>query len=97
MSNIKDIFSNNQRIIILQGIEKSTILSNEMAQHLLLLYGYSLALKEVNILVKWLETRQLIIVKKLNESLWTMNLTSHGFDVVKGYVKEDGIAPPLKD
>ena len=36
---MKDIFIGNQRIIILQGIEKNITLSNEMAQRLLRVYG----------------------------------------------------------
>lgn len=39
---MKDIFIGNQRILILQGIERNITLSNEMAQRLLRVYGHTL-------------------------------------------------------
>ena len=49
---MKDIFIGNQRILILQGIEKNITLSNEMAQRLLRVYGHTLPLEKVNAIRK---------------------------------------------
>lgn len=94
---MKDIYSGNKRIIVLQGIERDITLSNEMAQRLLRSYGHSLSLEQVNATVKWLEERELVTIEELNESLWTMALTRRGRDVATGFAKENGVDPPLVD
>lgn len=94
---MKDIFIGNQRILILQGIEKNITLSNEMAQRLLRVYGHTLPLEKVNSICLWLEQRELVTIEKLSESLWTMKLTKHGQEVALGYAKEEGVDLPVED
>lgn len=94
---MKDIFIENQRIIILQGIGNNITLSNEMAQRLLRVYGYTLPLEKVNAVCLWLEQRGLVTIERLDESLLTMKLTKHGQEVALGFAREDGVDLPVED
>lgn len=94
---MKDIFIGNQRILILQGIERNITLSNEMAQRLLRVYGHSLPLEKVNAICYWLEQRGLVTVERLDESLFTMKLTKHGQEIALGFAREDGVDLPVED
>lgn len=94
---MKDIFIGNQRIIILQGIEKSITLSNEMAQRLLRVYGHTLPLEKVNAVCFWLEQRGLVKTERLDDSLFSMKLTKHGQEVALGFAREDGVDLPVED
>lgn len=94
---MKDIFIGNQRIIILQGIERSITLSNEMAQRLLRVYGHTLPLEKVNAICYWLEQRNLVAIERLDDSLFTMRLTKHGQEVALGFAREDGVDLPVED
>ena len=67
---MKDIFIGNQRILILQGVEKNLSLSNEMTQRLLRVYGHTLPLESVNAICYWLEQRGLVKIERLDESLF---------------------------
>lgn len=94
---MEDIFIGNQRIIILQGIEKNITLSNEMAQRLLRVYGHSLPLEKVNAICYWLEQRGLVTIERLSDGLFTMRLTKHGAEVALGFTREDGVDAPVED
>ena len=94
---MKDIFIGNQRILILQGIERNITLSNEMAQRLLRVYGHTLPLESVNAICIWLEQRGLVATEQLSDNLFTMQLTKHGQEVAKGYAREDGVDLPVED
>ena len=94
---MKDIFIGNQRIVILQGIEKSITLSNEMAQRLLRVYGHTLPLEKVNAICYWLEQRELVKIERLDPSLFSMRLTKHGQEVALGFAREDGVDLPVED
>ena len=94
---MEDIFIGNQRIIILQGIEKNITLSNEMAQRLLRVYGHSLPLEKVNAICYWLEQRGLVTIERLSDGLFTMRLTKHGAEVALGFTREDGVDLPVED
>ena len=94
---MKDIFIENQRILILQGIERNITLSNEMAQRLLRVYGHSLPQEKINSICYWLEQRGLVTIEKLDESILVMKLTRHGSEVAKGFVREEGVDLPVED
>lgn len=94
---MKDIFIGNQRILILQGIEKNITLSNEMAQRLLRIYGHTLSLEKVNAICFWLEQRGLVVIERLDTNLITMKLTKHGQEVALGFAREDGVDLPVED
>lgn len=94
---MKDIFIGNQRILILQGIEKNITLSNEMAQRLLRIYGHTLSLEKVNAICFWLEQRGLVAIERLATNLITMKLTKHGQEVALGFAREDGVDLPVED
>lgn len=94
---MKDIFIGNQRILILQGIEKNITLSNEMAQRLLRVYGHTLPLEKVNAICLWFEQRGLVTIEWLDETLLTMKLTKHGQEVALGFAREEGVDLPVED
>lgn len=94
---MKDIFIGNQRILILQGIERNITLSNEMAQRLLRVYGHPLPLEKVNSICFWLEQRGLVTIEKLDESIFVMKLTKHGQEIALGFAREDGVDAPVEE
>lgn len=94
---MKDIFIGNQRIIILQGIERNLSLSNEMTQRLLRLYGHTLPLEKVNAICYWLEQRGLASIELLSDGLFVMRLTKHGREVALGFAREDGVDLPVEN
>lgn len=97
---MENIFLPNQRILILQGLEKDggRTLSNEMLQRLLKSYGHTVSLQEVNALVNWLEIRGYVSTERLaDKALVLVTLNRPGLDVALGYTRADGIDPPFED
>ncbi|WP_427193666.1 hypothetical protein KP615_09690 [Treponema denticola] len=97
---MENIFLPNQRILILQGLEKDAgrTLSNEMLQRLLRSYGHSVSLQDVNSLISWLERRGYITTERLaDKALVLATVTRAGLDVALGYTRADGIDPPFTE
>lgn len=97
---MEHIFLPNQRIIVLQGLEKDAgrTLSNEMIQRLLKTYGHTVSLTEVNALISWLEVRGYVSTERLaDKALVLVTLTRSGLDVALGYSRADGIDPPFTE
>ena len=95
-----NIFLPNQRIIILQGLEKDAgrTLSNEMLQRLLKTYGHSVSLADVNSLIGWLEVRGYVSAERLSDkALILVTLTRAGLDIALGYSRADGIDSPITE
>lgn len=97
---MEHIFLPNQRILILQGLEKDAgrTLSNEMLQRLLRSYGHSVSLQDVNSLINWLEVRGYVKAERLSDkALVLATITRAGLDVALGYSRADGIDPPFTE
>lgn len=97
---MENIFLPNQRILILQGLEKDAgrTLSNEMLQRLLKSYGHTVSLSDVNVLVNWLEVRGYVRTERLaDKALVLAKLTRPGLDVACGLLRADGIDPPFEE
>ena len=97
---MENIFLPNQRILILQGLEKDAgrTLSNEMLQRLLKSYGHTVSLSDVNVLVNWLEVRGYVRTERLaDKALVLAKLTRPGLDVALGLLRADGIDPPFEE
>ena len=97
---MENIFLPNQRILILQGLEKDAgrTLSNEMLQRLLKSYGHTVSLADVNELVNWLERRGYVRTERLaDKALVLVTLTRPGLDVALGLLRADGIDPPFEE
>ena len=97
---MENIFLPNQRILILQGLEKDAgrTLSNEMLQRLLRTYGHTVSLQEVNALISWLERRGYVSTERLaDKALILITITRAGLDVALGYERADGIDPPFTE
>lgn len=97
---MEHIFLPNQRIIVLQGLEKDAgrTLSNELIQRLLKSYGHTVSLAEVNALINWLEVRGYVKAERLSDkALVLATVTRAGLDVALGYSRADGIDPPFTE
>jgi Fe2+ or Zn2+ uptake regulation protein len=97
---VDNIFLPNQRIIILQGLEKDAgrSLSNEMLQRLLRSYGHNCGIGDVNRIINWLEQRGYIKTCRLeNSGLVIAEILRPGIDVAAGFVRAEGIDPPLAE
>ena len=97
---MENIFLPNQRILILQGLEKDAgrTLSNEMLQRVLKSYGHTVSLGDVNELVNWLERRGYVRTERLaDKALVLVTLTRPGLDVALGLLRADGIDPPFEE
>ncbi len=95
-----NIFVPNQRIVILQGLEKDPgrSLSNEMLQRLLRTYGHNISVSEVNTQINWLEQRGYVHADRLSEyGLVIVKILRPGIDVALGQTRAEGIDPPLED
>jgi len=94
-----NIFAPNQRIIILQSLEKDPgrCLSNEMLQRALRPYGHNCSLVEVNVLVNWLEQRGYVTTERLINGLVIAHVTRPGIDVALGALRAEGIDAPLQE
>ena len=95
-----NIFVPNQRIVILQGLERDPgrSLSNEMLQRLLRTYGHNCSVSEVNIQINWLEQRGYVKADRLiNSGLMIVKILRPGIDIALGHARGDGIDPPLED
>ena len=95
-----NIFLPNQRVLILQGLEKdaSRTLSNEILQRLLKTYGHTVSLADVNTLINWLEVRGFVMTERLSDkALVLAHLTRAGLDVALGYCRVEGTEPPFMD
>jgi Fe2+ or Zn2+ uptake regulation protein len=94
---MENIFLPHQRIVILQGIEKSPgrELSNEMIQRLLREHGHRCSIAEVNEQINWLENRGYVKATRMGDSAFVLvHITRPGIDVAQGNTRADGIDPP---
>lgn len=95
-----NIFVPNQRIVMLQGLERDPgrSLSNEMLQRLLRDYGHNCSISEVNTQIAWLEKQGHVKAKQLKHSgLIMAKLLRSGIDIALGHARVEGIDPPLED
>lgn len=92
-----NIFAPNQRVIILQSLEKDPgrSLSNEMLQRALHPYGHTCSIAEVNIQVNWLEQRGYVTTERLINGLVIAHITRPGIDVATGHLRAEGIDAPM--
>ena len=98
-NKMKDIFAPNQRIIMLQGMERDNdfSLSNEMLQRLLVMYGHGVGIEHVNEQIVWLKERGLVTVDELGNGVIVPRLTRSGIDVARGHSRIDGIERPIPE
>ena len=95
-----NIFIPNQRIVILQGLERDAgrTLSNGLLQRLLKEYGHNLSIGEVNEQINWLEERGFVRASRQGDStLIIVKALRPGLEVAQGLVRAEGIDPPLED
>ena len=97
---MENIFSAQQRFIILDGLERAPgrEYSNEMLQRLLRENFHRLSISDLNELIAWLENRGFVKVTRLGDSgFMLVHITRAGIDVALGNTRADGIEPPPED
>jgi Fe2+ or Zn2+ uptake regulation protein len=97
---VDNIFLPNQRIIVLQGLEKDPgrSMSNALLQRLLRTYGHNCGIAEVNRQINWLEQRGYVTTDRLADSgLVIVEILRPGIEVATGLVRAEGIDPPLQE
>lgn len=92
----EDIFSPNQRLIILQVLEGDNDYSqnNGILQKVLRKFGHGVSLEKTDQEIVWLEERKLVTVEKLDVDLSIVKLTRKGLDVARGLEIIDGVERP---
>jgi len=93
---MENIFHPNQRLVILQGLQRDPAysLSNEMLQRLLKSYGHTVTLSDVNTQLTWLEKRGYLTTERLENGLVIAKLQNPGFEIATGTMRVDGIDAP---
>jgi Fe2+ or Zn2+ uptake regulation protein len=97
---VDNIFLPNQRIIILQGLERDPgrSMSNALLQRLLRTYGHNCGIAQVNQVINWLEQRGYVNTERLADSgLVIVKLLRPGIEAATGLVRAEGIDPPLQE
>jgi Fe2+ or Zn2+ uptake regulation protein len=97
---MENIFLPLQRIIILQGIERSPgrELSNEIIQRLLKANGHRCSIAEVNEQINWLENRGYVKTTRMGDSGFILvHITRPGIEVATGLACAEGIDPPPEE
>ena len=97
---MENIFTPNQRILILQGLKNDPAgsLSNEMIQRLLKEYGHTLGITEVNEQINWLELRGYVKTKRLMQHpLVIVTILKPGREVADGFIRVEGIDSPVEE
>ncbi len=91
-----DVFSPNQRRIILDSLEADNdySLNNGILQKILVQFGHGIGMEKTDQEITWLEEHGLVTVEKLTESLNVVKLTSKGLDVAHGHDRVDGVERP---
>ncbi len=87
-------------MLILQGLKNDAghNLSNEMLQRLLKEYGHAVGISEVNEQINWLEQRGYVKTKRMGATpLVIVTIARPGLDVAEGFIRAEGIDPPLEE
>lgn len=94
----KDVFAEQQRILILQLLEKDSdhTVNNVLLQKGLEYVGHNISLDKVNTECAWLEEQGLVKVKVLNEDLSLVTATRTGIDVVLSRRVVPGVDMPIE-
>ncbi len=91
-----DVFSPNQRRIILEALEGDNdySLNNGILQKILVEFGHGVGREKTDKEIAWLEEKGLVTVEELTDSLNVVKLTSKGLDVAHGHDRIEGVERP---
>lgn len=92
---MKDIFTQNQRLVILRSLADAGYDANEsILDECLALYGHKISRDLVRNHLNWLEEQGLVRIERLSGGFMVATITQRGLDVANGEAVVDGVKRP---
>ncbi len=97
MKRMKDVFAEQQRIIILQLMYQDSdySLNDQILQKALDLFGHAISIDRIDAHLRFLEDCDLVEVDDLGHGMLVAKLSRKGMDVAQGRSRVDGIDRPI--
>ena len=91
----KDIFTKDQRLVILRSLVEAGYDANEsILDDCLALYGHKISRDLVRTHLNWLEEQGLVKIERLSNGFMIASITQRGVDVANGEAVVDGVKRP---
>lgn len=91
----KDIFTKDQRLVILRSLVEAGYDANEsILDDCLALYGHKISRDLVRTHLNWLEEQGLVKIERLGNGFMIATITQRGVDVANGEAVVDGVKRP---
>lgn len=91
----KDIFTKDQRLVILRSLVEAGYDANEsILDDCLALYGHKISRDLVRTHLNWLEEQGLVKIERLDNGFMIATITQRGVDVANGEAVVDGVKRP---
>lgn len=92
---MKDIFTQDQRLVILRSLADAGYDANEsILDDCLTLYGHKISRDLVRNHLNWLEEQGLVKIERLSGGFMVAKITQRGLDVANGEAVVDGVKRP---
>ncbi len=92
---MKDIFTQDQRLVILRSFADAGYDANEsILDECLALYGHKISRDLVRNHLNWLEEQGLVRIERLSGGFMVATITQRGLDVANGEAVVDGVKRP---
>ncbi|MDX3896896.1 VpaChn25_0724 family phage protein [Pasteurella multocida] len=92
---MKDIFTQDQRLVILRSLADAGYDANEsILDECLALYGHKISRDLVRNHLNWLEEQGLVRIERLSSGFMVATITQRGLDVANGEAVVDGVKRP---
>jgi len=97
VKRMKDVFAEQQRIIMLQLMYQDSdySLNDQLLQRALDLFGHAISIDRIDAHLRFLEDCDLVEVDDLGYGMLVAKLTRKGMDVAQGRIRMDGIDRPI--
>ncbi|WP_118793967.1 winged-helix domain-containing protein [Haemophilus haemolyticus] len=91
----KNIFTKDQRLVILRSLVEAGYDANEsILDDCLALYGHKISRDLVRTHLTWLEEQGLVKIERLGNGFMIASITQRGVDVANGEAVVDGVKRP---
>lgn len=92
---MKDIFTKDQRLVILRSLAEAGYDANEsILDDCLALYGHKISRDLVRNHLNWLEEQGLVKIERLSTGFMIASITQRGLDVANGEAFVEGVKRP---
>lgn len=92
---MKDIFTQDERLVILRSLADAGYDANEsILDDCLALYGHKISRDLVRNHLNWLEEQGLVQIERLQGNFMVAKITQRGLDVANGEAFVDGVKRP---